>query len=329
MVANKTYGWGFVGAGWMACAMAVDLASVPGCSIAAVVSRTSESAEAFGREFGARVFPTLEELLADDGVDIVYVNSPNNLHYPQVKLALQAGKPVLCEKPFTLNAMQLAELIELARSQDLFLMEAMWVRYLPAVVRLRELLADKRIGSVHWMQASFHSKPPRDARNRFFDLNLGGGALLDLGIYPVSFASMVFGGAPLDVKSSAYLGETGVDEHFSAIFEYAGGTHAQVSAGFGGKFTDEIVILGSAGQIRIPRRGGWNLDRMIVEIDGKVKDEKFDLAGNGYGYKAYEVVRCLQAGELESLVMPLNESLSLMKTLDELRAQWGLVFPSE
>src|SRR3972149_10103043 len=189
-IMSKTVRWGFVGAGWMARAMAADLAALPGCQVHSVTARSHQSAEDFGRQVEAKVASSLESLLADDEVDLVYITSPNNLHFSQAKLALEAGKRVLGEKPFALNAAQLADLVDLARARGLFLMEAMWVRFLPAVVRLRSLLAEGRIGDLTWLHASFHSKPPREPGNRFYDLGMGGGALLDLGVYPISFASM-------------------------------------------------------------------------------------------------------------------------------------------
>ncbi len=320
--------WGFVGAGWMAYAMARDTAKLRDHRIAGVFSRSEESRQGFAKDFRCEAFVTLEDLIASDQIDVVYVNTPNQLHYPQVKAALQAGKPVLCEKPFTLNAAQLAELVELARSNKLFLMEAMWVRFLPAVVRLRELLASGVIGDLTWMQASFHSKPSFDPGNRFFDLAMGGGALLDLGIYPISFASMVLG-TPQSIYGSAKLADTGVDERFAAMFEYEGGARANLSAGFGGYFEDEIVLQGVLGHIRIPRFNGWNIDRLLIEKDKKTRQERFPLDGRGYGYQAAEVARCLAAGELESPVIPLSESLSIMQTLDSLRALWGIRFPGE
>jgi predicted dehydrogenase len=309
--------------------MAADLAALPGCRLHSVTARSLQSASSFGYEHGAKVSSSLSDLLADDDLDLVYINSPNHLHFPQAKLALEAGKPVLCEKPFTLNAAQLAELVDLARAKRLFLMEAMWVRFLPAVVRLRRLLAEGRIGDLTWLHASFHSKPPRGPGNRFYDLGMGGGALLDLGVYPISFASMAFGGPPQRVASSVRLSETGVDERFSALFEYEGGGCAALSAGFGGHFEDQIVLQGTQGQIRIPRFEGWNMDRLFVDTPGAVEEIREPMDGRGYGYQAVEVVRCLEARELESPSMPLDESLAIMKTLDNLRAQWGMVFPGE
>jgi predicted dehydrogenase len=310
----------------MAYAMARDLANVRGAIIHSVFSRTEGSRRRFAKNFKATAFTTLEELLADEGVDIVYVNTFNNLHYPQVQQALNAGKHVVCEKPFTLNATQLTALVSLARSKNLFLMEAMWVRFLPAVAHLRKLLAEGILGEPVWMQASFHIDAVVDPADRLFDSGLGGGALLDLGIYPVSFSSMVFG-LPREMMSSARIGATGVDTQFSAIFEYASGARAQVSAGFGGYFQDEIVIQGSKAQVRIP--SGWRIDRFTVEIGKRAQLFKFPVKGRGYGYQAEEVHRCLNAGELESSVMPLDESLAIMGILDALRSQWRMTYPGE
>lgn len=323
----KSYRWGFVGAGGMARAMAKDLIAIPGCIIQGVTSRTATSAQAFAKEFDTHAYDSLEELVAD--VDIVYVNTANQVHHSQAGEALGAGKPVLCEKPFTLNAGQLTELMALARQKRLFLMEAMWVRFFPVVVRLRQLLAERAIGELQWMQASFHSNPVKDPKNRFYDLAMGGGALLDLGIYPISFASMVFGSPPAHIVSSASLAPTGVDEHFAALFEYAGGAQASLSAGFSGYFEDEIVLLGSEGKIRIPRFRGWRMDQLLLERGDKSESFHLPLHGSGYGYQAIEVIRCLEAGLLESPIMPLDESLTIMGTLDDLRAQWGMAFPGE
>jgi len=322
--------WGFVAAGKMAAAMARDLRYAPGNRVGVVVSRTPESAAAFVRQFGGQVYGSLAALLADPGIDVVYVSSPNNLHYEQAKAALLAGKPVLCEKTFTLNATQLAELIEIARSRKLFLMEAMWVRWLPLVAGLRQLLASGAIGHPLHLSAAFHSQPPIANDSRFYNPALGGGALLDLGIYPISFASLVFGAQPQEIVSKAQLAPTGVDTRFSAIFGYAGGATAQLAAGFDGRMRHDIMLLGSEGNIRIEMdRGGWKMRRLHLEQGGGSRTLTAPYKGNGYGYQAAEVRRCLQGGLLESEAMPLDESLAILRTLDTLRAQWGMRFPGE
>jgi predicted dehydrogenase len=285
----------------------------------------------FARQFGGQTYDSLEAMLADVSIDVVYVSSPNNLHYLQTKAALEAGKPVLCEKTFTLSAAQLENLIAIARSKALFLMEAMWVRWLPVDVRLRQLLAEGAIGRPLQLQASFFSRPPIAADNRFYSPALGGGALLDLGIYPISFASMVFGRQPVSIQTTASLAETGVDQRFAAIFDYGDGCLAQVAAGFEQRMQSDIYILGSGGSVTIPLdQGGWRRNRLLLtDAKGKTKTLRLPYKGSGYGYQAAEVVRCLKAGLLESEVMPLDESLGMMRTLDALRAQWGMRLPGE
>jgi predicted dehydrogenase len=327
--------WGFVAAGKMAAAMARDLRTAGshharGNRVGGVVSRTPESAAAFVRQFGGQAYGSLDAMLADPGIDVVYVSSPNNLHYEQTKAALLAGKPVLCEKTFTLNAPQLAELIEIARSRQLFLMEAMWVRWLPLVTTLRQLLASGAIGQPLQLHAAFHSQPPIADDNRFYSPALGGGALLDLGIYPVSFASLVFGAQPQEILSKAQLAPTGVDTRFSAIFHYANGGVAQLAASFVGRMRHDIMILGREGNIRIEMdRGGWKMRRLHLQQGGGTRTLTASYKGNGYSYQAAEVRRCLLGGLLESEAMPLDESLAILRTLDTLRAQWGMRYPGE
>jgi predicted dehydrogenase len=331
MSASRIIRWGFVAAGKMAAAMAADLRHAPGCQVAGVFSRTAESAAGFARQFGGQTYGSLDAMVADASIDVVYISSPNNLHYPQAKAALEAGKPVLCEKTFTLSAAQLESLITLARSKHLFLMEAMWVRWLPVDVRLRQLLAEGAIGRPLHLQAAFHSRLPVAPENRFYNPALGGGALLDLGIYPISFASQVFGRQPVRIASSVVMAETGVDQRFAAIFEYGDGGLAQVSAGFDAYMRQDIALIGSEGSLSIElNRGGWRQRKLhVTSRSGKTKTFDLPYKGSGYGYQAAEVARCLNAGLLESDVLPLDESLAIMHTLDALRAQWGMRFPDE
>ena len=325
---KQIYNWAFVAAGRMAGSMANDLTLLPNARIYSVFSRTRESMLDFSRSFGGcKMFLSLEEILADPEVDIVYISSPNHLHFPQTKLALEAGKPVLCEKPFTLNALQLAELIEIARAKRVFLMEAMWIRWLPIVVRLRELIAEDIIGVPRLLKASFHAQLSPNPDGRIYNLAMGGGSLLDLGIYPISFASLVFHNQPKEIVSAAHIGPTGIDENFGAVFQYDNGI-ALVSAGVDGAFRDDISIHGFAGSIRIGHP--WKLSRIIIgPREGESETITLPMEGKGYSYQAEEVMRCLDAGLLESQVMPLDESLQIMQTLDRLRNQWRLVFPGE
>jgi len=326
---SRTYNWGFVAAGAMAHAMARDLALLPNARIHSVYSRTAESALDFARSFsGCKTYSSLEALVSDGEVDIVYISSPNHLHLPHARAALETGKPVLCEKPFTLNAAQLSELIEIARVKQLFLMEAMWIRWLPIVVKMRQLLTEQIIGDLRLLKAGFHAQLPMNPEGRIYNLAMGGGSLLDLGIYPISFASLVFSQQPEEMASIAHLGTTGIDEHFGAVFHYSKIRMALLSAGVDGAFRDDISVHGSAGSIRMEKP--WKLGRLTIEPrDGDSETVTLAMEGGGYSYQAAEVMRCLDAGLLESPIMPLDESLQIMQTLDRLRRQWGLIFPGE
>lgn len=330
MTNQKTYNWGFVAAGAMARNQARDLAHSPRAKIHGVYSRTQQSASSFANEFGGRSYPTLEEMLADPAIDIVYISSPNQLHFPQAKQALEAGQAVLCEKPFTLNARQLTELIEIARRRGVFLMEAMWIRYLPVILKLRELLDTGVIGKIKLARAAFHLDLPINPTGRIYNPKLGGGSLLDLGIYPISFVSLLFGSAPEQIVSQAQMTETGVDAHFGAVFHYANGAMASVSAGVDGQYIEDIVIQGTRGKIVVLGHRWWKLSTMALQIPNQeVETIELPHLGSGYLYQAEEVMRCLDIGALESPAMPLDESLSIMETMDRLRSQWRLSFPGE
>jgi dihydrodiol dehydrogenase / D-xylose 1-dehydrogenase (NADP) len=326
----KTYNWGFVAAGAMARNQARDLAESPRAKIYGVFSRTQQSADAFSNEFGSRTFSTLEEMLADLTIDIVYISSPNQLHYPQAKQALEAGKAVLCEKPFTLNGRQLADLIEIARRRKVFLMEAMWIRYLPVIVKLRQILDQGAFGEIKLARAAFHLDLPVNPTGRIYNPDLGGGSLLDLGIYPISFVSMLLGAAPDQIVSHAQMTATGVDAHFGAVFHYVNGSMASVSAGIDGQYVEDIVIQGTRGKIVILGHRWWKLSTLSLQLPDR-DPETIELPhiGSGYLYQAEEVMRCLDNGEFESPVMPLAESLAIMQTMDRLRLQWKFAFPAE
>jgi predicted dehydrogenase len=262
-------------------------------------------------------------------VDAVYIATPHTLHHENALGCLAAGKAVLCEKPFTINARQAEEVIGLARKKKIFLMEAMWTRFLPIFVKVRALLAERAIGEVHQVQADFAFRADFDPKGRLFNPALGGGALLDIGVYPVSLASMVFGEAPRRIASLAVLGGTGVDEQSAAVLEFSAGRLAVIS--FSLRFTSpqEACIIGTDGQIRI-HRPWWHADTITISRAGR-GDETMTMAslGNGYPHEAVEVMECLRGGKTESRVMPLDETLHIMQTLDAIRAEWGLKYPGE
>lgn len=321
--------WGILGTGNIASQFARGLAVMDDAELVAVGSRTAESAHEFGERFGARNrHGSYAELAGDPDVEAIYIATPHPLHKDNTLLCLAAGKAVLCEKPFAINASQAQEMIDSARQRGVFLMEAMWTRFLPHMVKLRELLAAEVIGEVRMLQADFGFRTSFNPQGRLFDPALGGGALLDVGIYPASLASMIFG-TPERVASLAHLGATGVDEQSAMIFGYSGGRLALLSQAIRTNSPHEALLLGTKGKIRV-HSSWWKAAPITLSVDGQ-PDELIDVpsVGNGYNYEAAEVGRCLREGRTESEVMPLDETLAIVKTLDELRAQWGLRYPGE
>lgn len=325
----KKIRWGILGTGDIAGKFAGALAALPDAEIAAVGSRSREKADAFGEAWHIpHRHASYAALMEDPGVDVVYVATPHSLHRENCVGCLQAGKAVLCEKPFTINAREAEEVIQLARKRRLFLMEGMWTRFFPAMAAVRDLLAKGAVGELRMAQMDLCFKPGTNPRKRLLDPALGGGALLDLGVYPVSFASMVFG-PPEKISSAAYCGLTGVDEQTSVLFSYAGGRQAFATCSFLYDSPKEAFLSGTDGQIRIHRT--WFFpDAVTCTPEGKESRElRFPAAQNGFVHEAQEVMECLRAGRLESAVMPLDETLAIMRTLDSIRAQCGLRYPME
>jgi predicted dehydrogenase len=322
--------WGIIGSGGIAAKFVTDLGLLPDTEVVAVGSRSQASADAFGDRFDiARRHPSYQTLVEDPDVDVVYVSTPHPGHFPAAMRAIEAGKPVLCEKPFTLDATEAAELIAAARQRGVFLMEAMWTRFLPHVVRIRELLAEGSLGDIRTVLADHGAFFPHDPQHRLFNPELGGGALLDLGVYPVSFASMVFG-PPAKVTAVSAPASTGVDAQTSMLLEHGGGRHAVLTTTLAARTPNRAAIAGTLGRVEIDATWYAPTSFTTVAADGTVLEVFVDEhEGNGLRHQAAEVARCLADGRLESAVMPLDESLSVMRTLDEVRRQIGLVYPSE
>ena len=321
--------WGIIGTGSIAQQFARGLQQLADAELVAVGSRSQQTADTFGDAFNVpRRYPSYEALAADSHVDVVYISTPHPMHHDNTLLCLDAGKAVLCEKPFTINAAEARTLIERARTKRLFLMEAMWTRYFPVMYRLRELLAQGVIGEVRIVQADFGFRAPFDAKHRLFAPELGGGARLDVGVYVVSFTSMILG-KPNQVVSLADLGATGVDEQAAMVLGYDGGRLAVLSTAVRTETPQEVIICGTEGRIRVHRQF-FQPRKLTVEVYGKERTEiEMPIEGNGYQYQAEEVARCLRAGKLESEIMPLDETLAIMETLDQIRAPWGLKYPTE
>lgn len=319
--------WGILGTGGIASKFADGLTALPDAETAAVGSRTQESADRFGDKYQIpRRHSSYEALANDPDVDVIYIATPHTFHAENTRLCLEAGKAVLCEKPFAINAQEAQGMVALARQKGLFLMEAMWTRYLPIIVHVRRLIADGVIGEVRMLNADFGFRTGFNPEGRLFNPDLGGGALLDVGIYPVSLAYALFG-KPAEVKTLAGLGATGIDEQSAYLFGYPGGQLALLSSAVRTSTPHEAIIAGTDGMIRIP--SWWNARQFTLTKNGETSVIELPFHGNGYNYEAAEVMRCLREGLLESDTMSLDETLSIMGTLDAIREQWGLVYPKE
>jgi predicted dehydrogenase len=318
--------WGVLGTGGIAQKFAEDLARVPGARLAAVGSRTPAGARAFAERHGfARAHGSWAELAADDDVDVVYVATPHSAHHAAALTCLRAGRAVLCEKPFTLDLPTSTELVETARARGVFLMEAMWTRFNPAILDLLALLADGAIGEVTSVHADFGLAGPFDVTHRLRARELGGGALLDLGIYPITLAHLVLG-RPDHVRAWSVLSPAGVDENTGILFGYDSGAVAALTCGIVGETRNGGTITGRAGRIELPA-GFHRPTTVTLHRTGRDPEVRsFAIDGWGYQFEAQEVHRCLAAGQIESSVLPHRVTLEVMGLLDQIRAIVGVSY---
>ena len=321
--------WGIVGTGNIAHQFARALRVLPEAQLVAVASRARESADRFGDEFGVpHRHVGAEAIASDPDVDVVYVATPNVLHAAETLACLDGGKAVLCEKPFALNAADARRMVARAREKNLFLMEAMWTQCFPAMRTIRGLLASNAVGEIRLVQSNFCSRLDEQPEGRVLNPGLGGGSLLDVGVYNLALAHMVYGGPPSRISSMAYIGITGVDEQGAVILGYANGAMAVTTCAVRTSTLHDAYIYGEDGYIKIPHMY-WQPDRFVLVKSGSEKESCFDRLGNGYTYEALEVMLCLRDGVRESKVVPLSMSVDIMETMDEVRRQWGLVYETE
>jgi predicted dehydrogenase len=321
--------WGILGTGWIAHEQTTDLLG-NGFTVTAVGSRTQESADAFAAEFGIpTAHGSYEALVADPDVDAVYVSTPHPSHAAGAILALNAGKHVLVEKPFTLNAAEARSVVELAAEKHLVVLEAMWTRFLPHMLRLREIIAAGTIGEVRTLLADHNQDLPKDPEHRINNPALGGGALLDLGIYPVSFAHDLFG-VPSTIQANAAMTATGVDRQTAVVLGYADGQQAVLHTALDTLGPNRAAVIGALGRIEID--SVWYTPTPFTVFDNKGNViEQFDqsVRNRGMQYQAWELERLAAAGLVAGDILPASESLQIMETLDEVRRQIGLVYPGE
>ncbi|SCL40318.1 Predicted dehydrogenase [Micromonospora pallida] len=320
--------WGILATGNIAARFAEDLTLVPDAELVAVGSRTAEGAERFAAKHGVpRAYGSWTELAADPDLDVVYVATPHSAHYDATMTCLDAGRAVLLEKPFTLNLADSTELVETARSRGVFLMEAMWMRCNPLILRLVELVAEGAIGTVTNVRADFGMAGPFPPEGRLRALALGGGALLDVGIYPVSLAHLLLG-MPDHVRAWAKISPEGVDENTGIVLGYDSGAVATLSCGLLGATPVTASITGTAGRIELPSLF-FRPDSLTLLRSGREPETvRTELVGHGYQYEAVEVQRCLADGLLESPLVPHAITLEVMGLLDDVRALIGVEYPA-
>ena len=319
------FNWGVLGPGNIAVRFTNDLKRLSDATLLAAGSRSLDKAEAFARRQGAvRAYGSYEELLRDRDVDAIYVATPHNFHRQHAIMALEHGKAVLCEKPMEVNAARVREMVAAARSHDQFLMEAMWTRFLPVISGVRQWIKEGRIGEIRLVAANFGFRTAWNPDSRLLNLSLAGGAALDVGVYVVSLAHMLLG-APSTVQAHAHIGQTGVDELTSMILGYPTGAMAQLSCAVRANISDGARIYGTEGCIDVPEF--WHATKATLQVAG---EEPEVITGEaGYHFEAAEVADCVRTGLKESPIMPLDETIAIAETLEEVRRQIGLRFPFE
>jgi len=324
----SNFNWGILGPGGIAKAFAEDLKRLDGHSIAAVGSRTLSNAQSFANTFGGTPYGSYEELVADPQVDAIYVATPHPAHKENVILALNAGKPVLCEKPFAVNATEAQQMVDAANKNGVALMEAMWARFLPHYAQVREIIQSGVLGKIHTIHADHGQRLADQNIPRLVEPTLAGGALLDLGIYPVSFAHMILGN-PSKITSSAVLTDKGVDAQTSMIFDYASGAQAVLNTTMIEQTPCRAVVAGLHGWLEIDRTFYNPASMRVVLNDGATTEYPSSYIGHGLREQAEVFKQLVTSGQQQSQILNWQDTVDIMKTLDQVRSQIGLKYPFE
>jgi predicted dehydrogenase len=321
--------WGIVGPGAIARKFAQDAQAVPGCVLESVAGRDAARAEAFARECGTRRFHASPLAMAEDAaIDAVYVATPHHNHFDTAMLMLSHGKAVLVEKPITVSAAEASRLVETARIKGVFLMEAMWTRFLPMFDEVRRWLDDGAIGRLRMVSSGFCVRGNQDPTLRWLDPAKAGGSLLDLGVYCLSMQQFATGAAPLSTSPQALVASTGVDELLTVAMRYPDGVLGQFTCGLAAHGDTSLTIAGEAGRIHVPH-SFFSAQRATILCGNHPREIERPFIAGGFEYQIAEVCRCIRRGAIESNKMPLRETLDTMRTMDLIRSQIGLVYPWE
>jgi predicted dehydrogenase len=323
----RIYKWGILGTGFIARKMAEALPFVPQSKLYAVASRSIVKATEFAREYRVeKSFGSYEDLVNDPQVDIVYVATPHNLHYENTIMSLDHGKHVLCEKPFAVNGREVRGMIAKAREKNRFLMEALWSRFLPNIIRAKEIIDSGKIGKIKLLKADFGLNIPFNPNHRLYNKKLIGGSLLDLGIYPL-FLSLLLMGKPGKIKALAGIGATGVDYNCSFTLGYDDNRLAVLYSSVVAQTEIVASVYGEKGNLVFDPWWYMPVPFKIITPEGKEQRVPVKFEGNGYNYEAAALIRCLEQGKIQSDMMSWDDSLLLIDTLDAIRKEIRLVYP--
>jgi predicted dehydrogenase len=319
--------WGILAPGHISRGFVAGLKATENAELYAVAGRSSDKADSFAREFGfAKSYGSFEELAEDPLVDVIYIATPHHLHFSNSLMCLEKGKPVLCEKPFTINSKQLTQLVRTAREKKIFLMEAMWTRFLPGIKKTLEMIENGAIGNIKVINADFGFKAIYNPESRLFNPHMGGGSLLDIGIYPLALSLFILG-YPSDIQAVAIKAPTGVDESVGISLKYESGAIASLHCTFSTHTTTDANIYGDKGKIQIRNQWFRPTDVILMPHDKEAVEFRFPPKANGYEYEAEEVMRCLDSGLKESPEFNLDHSLQLMRIMDEIRKICNIAYP--
>ncbi len=330
---SQTLKWGIIGLGNIAHTMAKVLKIIPFNQLYAVASRSPSKAKEFGDKYSVENICSYAEIVNIKEVDILYIATTHNFHFDNAKLALEHGKHVLIEKSFTVNAREARELASLAQEKKLFLMEAIWTRFLPSVNMIKNSIVNSDIGEVRQINISYGGFAGPDYEKRLNDPALAGGVTLDMGIYAISFICYILGELPIEIKSMTHFSQSGVDEISNYMFKFPSGCIASISTSYNLKMLNEAMIYGSKGYINFPKFSGGPKFTLFKHDGTNEIKETMELLGNnheqGFIYQVEEVARCINAGELESKTIPVNETVAIMEIMDMMREEWDFRYPFE
>jgi len=327
---KKKIKWGIISTGHISNKFAQALAILPQAELIAVASRNISIARDFAKKHNIpKAYGTYQELAEDANIDVVYIGTPHHLHFENTILCMRNGKSILCEKAFTINANEAREMVRIAREENVFLMEAMIPRHIPLLKKALQWIKNGRIGEVRMLKASRCARGEFAPGARHLEPAFGGGSLLDVGVYVISFASQVFGKAPKEVQGLCHMGDLGSDEQGIAILKYDQGELADLSFALRTNAVDESYILGTEGYIKIHEVFAVPTKASLFIDNKEVETLEEPIIGNALNYEAEEVMRCLNEGLKESPCMPLDESIEIMEVMDKIRKPWGLVYTND